>query len=275
VNGRVTSEIDITVVVPAYQAEPWLRETLNTVAHQTCLPRELIVVDDGSADGTCRVVDAFALANPALMVRLERSPHRGPGAARNMGVAAATSPWVAFLDSDDLWHPRKLECVRQAILARPDGNLFCHNEMTRFLDGREQEADYGAGVSSTHPFPPQLYRRNCFSTSAVVCRRDVVLDHGGFDEELSSAQDYELWLRLSPALVPVFVTETLGTYVMRSGNISSGRVWRRYLNAMRVRHRHRDKAGWGLYLHMVTRDTASYAVAAVRTLVQRTRTRSG
>ncbi len=244
----MATTFDVTVIVPAYQAEGFLAETLATVAKQTKFPRELIVIDDGSTDATCDVVESFAIAHTELSVRLLREPHRGPGAARNAGVRAAGSDWIAFLDSDDLWHPEKLEKMMGAIQAHPEANFYCHNETIRFLDGTERVTDYGVGFSFGKPIPKQLYRRNYFSTSAVVCRRDLVLRWGGFDETLTSAQDYELWLRMSPDLVPVFVPEVLGTYVLREGNITTSRFWKRLFNMLVVKHRHRTKGGGGGFM---------------------------
>lgn len=239
---------DVTVVIPAYQAEHFLPVTLATVAAQTVLPAELIVVDDGSADGTCQTVESFASLHSELSVRLLHQRHRGPGAARNAGVRAAHTQWIAFLDSDDLWCPEKLATMLEAVRAHPEGNFFCHNETIHFLDGSTRVTHYGATYSHEEPLPRQLYRNNYFSTSAVVCRRDLVLRWNGFDETLSSAQDYELWLRMSPDIAPVFVPQVLGTYVLREGNITTSRFWTRLINMLRVKHRHRAKAGWLLYV---------------------------
>lgn len=260
----MTSPCDVTVVVPAYCAEPYLRATLDNVAAQTLPPVELIVVDDGSPDGTRAVVERFAREHPHLPVRLLAEPHRGPGATRNAGVRAAKTPWIAFLDSDDLWRPEKLARVWQAVLAHPAANFFCHNEITRQVDGTEQPADYGAGYDAGRSLPAQLYRRNYFSTSAVVCRRESVLQCGGFDETLSSAQDYELWLRMSPELRPVFVRESLGVYVMRPGNISTSRAWRRLLNMWRVRYRHRSKGGPVQFVWRICRESLSSLAGPIR-----------
>lgn len=241
------SERDISVVVPAFMSASYLMPTLESVAAQTAQPREIIIVDDGSSDGTADTAEAFARSHHGCPVRVLREPHRGPGAARNAGVRAATGEWIAFLDSDDLWRPEKLAVVVRAMNSHPQANFFCHNETIVFLDGRTRDTDYSEGYDPRQQLPPQLYRTNFFSTSAVVCRRDDVLGCGGFDETLSSAQDYELWMRMSPIIVPVFVPQTLGTYVLRAGNITTSRFWLRLRNALRVKMRHRDKASLGSF----------------------------
>jgi glycosyltransferase involved in cell wall biosynthesis len=246
---------DISVIVPAYQAEDYLAKTLASVANQTKRPRELIVVDDGSTDLTCDIVVSFAIANAELSVVLLRELHRGPGAARNAGVRIADSDWIAFLDSDDLWHPEKIEKMMCVIQTHPEANFFCHNETVKLLDGAEYVMDYGKGFSFGKSISKQLYLRNYFSTSATVCRRELVLRWGGFDEDLTSAQDYELWLKMSPDLVPIFVPEVLGTYILRKGNITTSRFWKRLFNLLRVKHIHRTKVGAGLYVYSMLRDT--------------------
>lgn len=240
---------DVTVIVPTYQAAPFLKKTLETVAIQTIKPVELIVVDDGSSDETVDVIMKFCKENLELQVRLLRETHRGPGAARNSGIKAAKTHWIAFLDSDDLWHPQKLEKMFAAIVDNPQSNFFCHNEYVRYLDGSEITVDYSDGFQVSQPIEEQLYRKNYFSTSAVICCRELLEKWGGFDETLSSAQDYELWLRISPDISPIFVTHILGTYIYRKGNISTSKHWRRLVNRLRVKHKHRKKVGSMLYIY--------------------------
>jgi glycosyltransferase involved in cell wall biosynthesis len=226
-------------------------------------------VDDGSTDATAAVANSFAATHEDLPIRVLREPHRGPGAARNVGIRAARSEWIAFLDSDDLWYPEKLERMVAAIATNPLANFYCHNEVIRSLDGTESVMDYGAGLSPSEPLPRQLYRRNLFSTSAVVCRRDLLQRWNGFDEALTSAQDYELWLRMSSDLVPVFVRQVLGIYLMRPGNISTSRFWLRLVNILRVKHRHRNKGGAALYLLGIVEISLSHISRPLRAFINR------
>ncbi|MFZ5875383.1 MAG: glycosyltransferase family 2 protein [Nitrospirota bacterium] len=265
----MTKPNDITVVIPAYQSELFVSGTLAAVAKQTIRPHEVIVVDDGSTDATCAVVESFALAHPELSVRLLRKPHDGPGATRNAGVRAAASEWIAFLDSDDLWYPEKLAKIQNAMEANPEANFYYHNLMARSLAGVERVAYRGKGLSSGKTVSSQLFRRNYFSTSSVVCRRDLVLRWGGFDETLPSAQDYELWLRMSPDMVPVFVPEVLGTYVDRKGNISTSRFWKRLIDLLRVKHRHRTKGGVGFYVYCILYAVVVHITTPIRDSVKR------
>jgi glycosyltransferase involved in cell wall biosynthesis len=242
------------VICPTYNGADFVLDALNTVARQSEPPFELIVSDDGSTDGTIDLLERFRAEFSAnFPTRIIRNPHGGPGVARNRGVLAAQGDWIAFLDSDDLWAPEKLARVREAIARHPESNFFCHNEEHRLLDGRVEILDYGATYNENAPLPPQLYMRNFFSTSAVICSRDLVLSAGMFDEDLMSAQDYELWLRMSPDLRPCFIRETLGAYIDRPGSITLGKRWRRSRNVLIVYLRHRRKGGWCRFFWVVAR----------------------
>lgn len=234
--------VKISVVCPTYNSAQFIESTLETVVRQTRLPDEVVISDDGSRDDTLAVVERFAAARGAGIVwRILRNEHRGPGATRNAGIHAANGEWIAFLDSDDLWETNKIACILQAIDKQPGANFFCHDELLVGKDGTKSTLEYGRRYREEHPLPPQLYYSNMFSTSAVVCRRDLLIGHGCFDETLMSAQDYELWLRLSPVMRPVFVHEVLGKYVERAGNITSSGMKRRLKNEVRIALMHRAK----------------------------------
>jgi glycosyltransferase involved in cell wall biosynthesis len=272
----MADEPQISVIIPAYQAADYILRTIEAVASQTQRSTEVVVVDDGSTDDTPSVVENFAGKAPSFPLRLVRETHRGPGATRNSGIRAAEAEWVAFLDADDLWHPEKIEVVSKAIRAHPEANFFCHNETIRELDHSYSTSDYSAGFNPGLSVTTQLYERNRFSTSAVVCRRSLLLESGGFDETLSSAQDYELWLRLSPEMIPIFIPEVLGTYIMRRGNISTSRYWLRLLNLLRVRHRHRRRVSRSVFIHAQCLAIAAHLMSpGVRRLARRVLGRRG
>jgi glycosyltransferase involved in cell wall biosynthesis len=209
---------------------------------------ELLIIDDGSTDGTPTFVTRYLEAvNPRFTFTILQCNHRGPGAARNVGIRAAKGSWIAFLDSDDLWLAGKLEAIFKIIRKEPTANFVCHNEYYSRLDGTIVQLDYSQYYNPKMPLPPQLYSHNCFSTSAVACLRTVFNQHGFFDESLMSAQDYELWLRLSPHLNIAFSHERLGIYVQRHDNITSGSALRRMRNELIISQRHRQHASYCTY----------------------------
>lgn len=239
-NSSSISRPAIAVVCPTFNSATFFEKTLATVLGQTRKPDLLVISDDGSSDGTVDHVQRY-LEQHANGVRFQvlANGHGGPGAARNAGIRVADCEWIAFLDSDDRWMPRKLERMERAILEWPDANFFSHDEVRLSREGRTTPLRYGRNYCRDLPLPPQLYFSNMFSTSAVTCRRNLLLRHGGFDETLMSAQDYELWLRMSSEIEPVFLNEVLGQYVERGGNITSGKLSRRMYNELLIAWKHR------------------------------------
>lgn len=248
----------VSVVCPTYNSREFIDRSLSSVLKQTVPPFELVVADDGSTDGTLDVVEQIVGAHPPCEVRLLRHCHRGPGATRNAAVRAARGTWTAFLDSDDQWDPAKIARTLDAIAAHPEVNFFCHSETHVRLDGSRELLDYGARYRPEEPLSHQLFRNNLFSTSAVVCQRGLLLQHGLFDETLPSAQDYELWLRLSPWLRVHFIRESLGHYIDRRGNITSTSSMKRLRNVIRALARNRRIVGLGWFTASVERHTLAF-----------------
>jgi len=252
--------VKISVVCPTFNSAQFIERTLETIVRQTCLPSEVVISDDGSQDDTLGVVKRFVTERGAgISWRILRNDHKGPGATRNAGIREANCEWVAFLDSDDLWEEKKIERIAEAIVSIPDVNFLCHDELLVGTDGVTSALEYGRRYRPERPLPPQIYFSNMFSTSAVVCRRDLLIAQGCFDESLMSAQDYELWLRLSPFLRPAFVHEVLGRYVERVGNITSSGLKRRWKNEVRIALMHRQKVSTPLMFARIGRIMLSYA----------------
>jgi glycosyltransferase involved in cell wall biosynthesis len=256
-----------SIVCPVFNSMGWVQKTLDTVLDQTRKPYELIIIDDGSVDDTPTFIAKYLkVKNPSFTWIILRVDHGGPGAARNAGIRVAQGDWVAFLDSDDLWMPQKLERVAKVIASTRNANFICHHEERLQLDGRRVALDYASQHDANLPLPAQIYRRNLFSTSAVACLRTVLLEHGLFDESLMSAQDYELWLRLSPHLRTVFLQERLGLYVERPGNITAGNWRRRMLNELSIAWRHRGLVPATTFFIRLLRVVVSYHKQALTRL---------
>ena len=252
--------VKISVVCPTFNSAQFIEKTLTTVVSQTRLPDEVVISDDGSIDDTLAVVNRFVEKRGAgISWQILHNKHRGPGATRNAGISKANNEWIAFLDSDDLWEEKKIERVVESITLTPDANFFCHDELLVAADGVTSKLEYGRRYCSERSLPQQIYYSNMFSTSAVVCRRDLLIGQGGFDETLMSAQDYELWLRLSPFMRPIFVHDILGRYVERAGNITSSGLKRRMKNEMRIALMHREKVSTHWVAVRLGRIMLSYA----------------
>ena len=180
----------VSVIIPTYNRAALVREAVASVAAQTYRDFEILVVDDGSTDETPKALAALR------GVRVLRHPRRrGVAAARNLGVAAARSQWLAFLDSDDLWRPDKLARQMAYLQDRPD-LCWCQTDETWVRRGVRVNKPVSHRKMAGHIFLPSLHR--CMvSPSAVILHRRLLADHGAFDEDLPAAEDYDLWLRLS------------------------------------------------------------------------------
>lgn len=173
----------ISVIIPAYNAVRFLPRCLESVFAQTLKPAEVIVVDDGSTD------DSAALA-ARLGAQVVRRPNGGLSAARNTGLRAASSEWVALLDADDLWAPEKL--ALQAAKISSD-TVLVYTGIRIFDDnGVRQSCDaVPAAIARA-----ELRCRNCITPSTVLARRDAMLRNGGFREDIRACEDWEMWFRL-------------------------------------------------------------------------------
>lgn len=218
-------DLFFSVVIPTYNSEGFIDRTLNSVFEQDYANYEVIVSDDGSTDRTVEVVKGIFSHRSSSDTKILTNEHKGPGSARNKGIMSAKGEWVAFLDSDDIWRPKKLSTVARYISTSPSVDLWCHSEIVR-LRHKTVTFDYRKWFnSSIDPFI-SLYLENALSTSAITVRMEHLKKAGLFDEGLSSAQDYDLWLRLSTAVQIGFIQDLLGEYVVRANSISSDPIRR-------------------------------------------------
>lgn len=229
---------DVSVVMPAYNNADTIARALASIAAQTVPPREVIVVDDGSGDGTVDAVLAMAPRMGAVRLRLFRQANNGAGAARNRAIAEAKGTWLAFLDADDEWLPAKLERSLEETVAL--GLVMSSHNL------------WGVDATGAHPIdsrarylaePSDPYRtlflRGFISSSTVLVRRDAVVTVGGFDATLRSAQDYELWLAVLARAGDRFVTfaDPLLRYTLAEAGITS-LIDRKYRCSLAILIRH-------------------------------------
>ena len=227
----------ISVVVPVHNLAIELGATLASVLAQTVLPDEIIVIDDGSADRSAAVAEEMAAQNPTVRILVIRRAHEGPGAARNAGVEAARSDWVAFLDGDDLWEPEKIEALNQAMDANPTASMIVHDFWTVGANAQLNWEKVHRLYDPAQPLLPQIFRTNFIATSSAAVRRDVLRGISGFDTTLAASQDFELWLRLATVVTLVFIPKPLERYVERRASVSR-RIALRYRCLLRIAYQH-------------------------------------
>lgn len=193
------STVDVSVVIPCYNAADTLSRALGSVASQSRHPVEVIVVNDGSLDNVREVVDEAQRMNPPYRIQLvERQTNSGAAAARNLGWELATARFIAFLDADDEWFPEKIERQYDIMVQNPhvvlSGHLYTH-----LVCPKPHSVRISRHVTVSLQ---QLLFRCVFSTPSAMIRRDVTTR---FRTEWTHSEDYLLWMetvaRHGPALL--------------------------------------------------------------------------
>ena len=194
--------MSITVVIPTYNRKKTLGQALDSLTNQTLPPAEIILVDDGSTDGT-----AYWARKEYPQIKILEQGNQGVSAARNAGIQEVTTDWIAFLDSDDLWMAEKLERQMGALEESPDYRV-CHTE--------EQWVYRGKHKPVAAPYVKQggwIFERClpvcAISPSTVLIHKTVFEEVGLFDETLPACEDYDLWLRICSRMPVLLVKEAL------------------------------------------------------------------
>jgi len=181
----------VSVIIPTYNRAACITGAIDSVLAQTCRDFELIIVDDGSTDATTELLQRYK--GEAVLLR---TGHLGPGAARNRGIIASRGEWIAFLDSDDLWLPEKLDTQLRFFKSRTDCRV-CQTEELWIRNGTR------VNPMKKHKKHSGWIFKQCLplcivSPSAVMIHRSVFDRVGLFDESLPACEDYDLWLRIAP-----------------------------------------------------------------------------
>lgn len=207
----------VSVVIPAHNAQAYLAETIESVFAQTFPPQEVIVVNDGSTDGTADVVATFA-----DRIRVVTLPGRGAAAARNAGAQVASGAWLAFVDADDTWLPEKLD--RQIARVLESGVDIVYSDRFNIGD-RGDLPSIQSDVQRMYEgdvFLDLLLTGNHITLSSAMLRTDLFRSMGGFSETLKNAEDWDLWIRIADGHRVAACPEPLVRYRfhkgMKSGN---------------------------------------------------------
>ena len=194
---HMTSQ-SISVIIPAYNAEKTIRRALNSVENQTMLPKEVIVIDDCSSDQTNTIIREY-MSESKLNIRHEiQAANAGAGSARNAGWLVASEKYLAFLDADDMWHPKKLEIQLNSMENSDDCSMSCHYRHVTDLENWS-EVQFDASVQRLFTFKDFLIRNRCATPSVMVKREITARFHPG----KRYAEDYLLWLQISALYGPV------------------------------------------------------------------------
>jgi glycosyltransferase involved in cell wall biosynthesis len=229
--ARATTAPEVTVITPAYNVGKYIGQAVDSVLRQTFTDFEYLVIDDGSTDGT--PATALAHAGGDARCRLITVPHRGAGAARNVGLRESKAQFVAFLDGDDRWHDSFLQSQLSLIRSAPSdvGAVFCRSRMilengTPVFIQWQRSGRYDFDDFLVYGCPPR-------NGSSLLIRKSCFDEVGVFDENMPSAQDFDMWLRIGRgSATPIFWANRryLVDLRLRAGSISRDRTAR--INAL-------------------------------------------
>lgn len=208
----------VSVIIPVFNRADLISEAIDSVLAQTYRDFEIIIVDDGSTDNTLRVLSDYKAHNN---VRVISQRNQGQAIARNTGIQASKGVLIAFLDSDDLWLPEKLQ--RQVSLFDSIPNLaWCYSDAMCF-SGKKNEDLYPFSRCNK-PYEgqiaPHLLLRCFIPTLTVVIQRWVFEEVGFFHKLAAAGEDWDLWLRIAAKYPVRRVSEVLARYRVHEGNIS-------------------------------------------------------
>ncbi|MCP4297266.1 MAG: glycosyltransferase [Proteobacteria bacterium] len=181
----------ISVIIPSFNREKTVVRAINSVLEQNYPNIELIVVDDGSSDNTGTILKKKYLKS---IILLEQT-NQGVSSARNRGVEQSSGKWIAFLDSDDYWHPKKLAYQIQALELLPDLKILQTQEIW-IRNGKRVNPRIKHKKPKGWIFNKSL-KLCCISPSSVLIEKVLFCNAGGFDEDLLACEDYDLWLRIT------------------------------------------------------------------------------
>jgi glycosyltransferase involved in cell wall biosynthesis len=264
----------ISIIIPCYNARPYLEASIGSVLNQETADLELVVVDDGSTDGTPQFVrERFPGA------RLIEQPNQGVASARNAGIRAARGDWVAFLDADDFWLPRKLQLQLAAAQGNPAVQLICGSwkEWISSDPGPSPDIiDSALATTCDAEFEsrarwlyPELLLDCCVWTSTVLIRRELLTRIGVFDPSLTIGEDYELWVRASRETEIIHISRPLALYRQHPASITK-RVPRENFRALVIENAlskwgvddgHGNSASWRAVNKSLSRVWREYAEA--------------
>jgi len=205
----------VSVIIPTYNREQTILRAVRSVLDQTYSNIELIVVDDGSSDGTEEVLKT--IGDPRLRL-IKSDVNRGACAARNLGVAAARGELVAFQDSDDAWYPDKLEKQVKALSANHADIVFCSMRQifSNEMPGREiPGATLPLGICSYE----KLLEKSLASTQVIMGRRECFQDEP-FDEQMPRMQDWDVVLRLARKYSIYYLNEVLADVFLQTDSLT-------------------------------------------------------
>ncbi len=218
----------VSVIIPVYNGEKTIQETIESVLNQTFIDLELIVINDGSQDATLKLVERIQDSR----INVFSYPNAGQSTSRNRGIALATGEYISFIDADDLWTPDKLEAQLKALQANPKAAVAY--SWTDWIDESSQLLGKGShNTEQGEVFAKLLLNDFVANGSNVLIRRQALNEVGDFDASVTPAEDWDMWLRLAVHYEFVAVQSSQVLYRI-CPNSASFNVWKMEASSLRV-----------------------------------------
>lgn len=186
------NEVSFSIVIPCYNCANTVLDTLNSCKEQVFKNFEIIVVDDCSVDNTLEIINYFIVESDVKVKLIALDMNSGPSVCRNVGILNSNNTFIAFLDSDDIWHPCKLSIVSE-FLTKIDVDMIAHSYTDNLIEFKE------AAILSQQFFKLKRFTlicafvKNISQTSCIVIKKDIRLL---FNETMRYSEDYDLWLKI-------------------------------------------------------------------------------
>lgn len=202
----------VSVIMPAYNSEAYIEESITSVLNQSYSNIELIVLNDGSSDHTKKIMDSFG-----DRIKSVHTTNHGVAAARNQEIKLAKGEWIAFCDSDDVWFADKLERQLENI-----GNFAWSYTDSFYIGGEYSGSDKRSDLSDMveGEIFESLLIENILTTSSLLIKKQTLLENGLFDESLSALEDWKLWLTIAKNHPIQYISIPLLNYRVHSGSTS-------------------------------------------------------
>ena len=210
---------EISIITPVFESELFIKLTIESVLNQTYQNWELIIIDDASSDGSVKIAESFATKDKRIKL-IKLDSNKGPAAARNRGIKEASGRYIAFLDSDDLWHKDKLE--KQIIFMQK-------NEYAFTFTGYEKIDEKGKKIGNILPFKGQVTYHDLLKSNHIGCLTAMIdlkmLGCKMYMPDIKKRQDQGLWLEILKEIDKAYcLNKVLGKYRIRKDSISINKI---------------------------------------------------
>ncbi|HEY9673425.1 MAG TPA: glycosyltransferase [Waterburya sp.] len=209
----------ISVIIPVYNGEKSIKETLDSILHQTISDLEILIINDGSQDSTIEIVTS--VQDPRIQIF--SYPNAGLAASRNRGIKLASTDYISFIDADDLWTPDKLEAQYKALQENPQAAVAY--SWTDYIDDSSQFLRRGSHITVQGDAQAKLLVMDFLENgSNALIRKQALIDVGGFDELLPAAEDWDIFLKLAAKYSFVAVPSSQILYRISANSMSANVV---------------------------------------------------